>query len=147
MSAPEHEHSPASHARYIGEVVHLLKRRDVSATLISMSSPGDRREARLLLRPDQEAFTEPVPAEAALGWDEENGWSLIISADPDVPVAPAPFYKGLSVLPDPEDVAAWVVVVLAHPELTPSRDDHPFRDRAAADPAFEDELARYAARR
>jgi hypothetical protein len=36
------------------------------------------------------------------------------------------------------------VVLLAHPELTPSQEDHPFRDHVVADVAFEDELARYA---
>ena len=55
-----------------------------------------------------------------------------------------PVYKGLGVLPDPEDVAAWVVILLTHPELTPSREDHPFRDHAVEDPAFEAALARYA---
>lgn len=145
MSTSENGHTRLGHTRYIHEVLHRLELRDVAVRLINMGSPGGRREARLLLRPDQDAFAEQVPDEAALGWDEENGWSLVISADPDVPLAPAPFYKGLSVLPDPEDVAAWVVVLLAHPELTPSREDHPFRDHAASDPAFEDELAKYAA--
>ena len=51
--------------------------------------------------------------------------------------------KGLDVAPEPVDVAAWAVVVLAHPELTPSRDDQPLRDHRVADSAFEVLLAAY----
>ena len=49
-------------------------------------------------------------------------------------------HKGLSVVPDPEDVAAWAVVLLTHPELTPRRENHPFRDHMVVDPAFEAQL-------
>jgi hypothetical protein len=51
--------------------------------------------------------------------------------------------KGLSVVPDPEDVAAWAVTLLAYPELTPSREDCPVRDHSIADPDFWARLAAY----
>jgi hypothetical protein len=53
--------------------------------------------------------------------------------------------KGLDVVPDPSDVVAWVVVALAHPELTPSYEDGPSRSHSVFDPEFEARLARYAA--
>ena len=66
------------------------------------------------------------------------------SRDPVTLALLSPVYKGLSVLPDPDDVASWVVVLLTHPELTPSREDHPLRDHAVEDPEFEAQLARHA---
>jgi hypothetical protein len=87
--------------------------------------------------------TTPVPEEAFLGWDEENGWSLGLRRDPVTPAVLSPVYKGLGVLPDPDDVASWVVILLTHPGLTPSREDHPFRDHVVEDPEFEAQLARY----
>jgi hypothetical protein len=53
--------------------------------------------------------------------------------------------KGLGVVTDPEDVAAWAVVAMAHPELMPGREDHPFRDHSVADVSFEARLAGCAA--
>ncbi len=100
----------------------------------------------MLLGPDDAAaVTEAVPGYATVSWDEENGWALAARRDPEAVAAGDPVYKGIGVVPDPEDVAAWAVVLLAHPELTPSREDHPFRDRSINDPAFEESLAGYAA--
>lgn len=77
-------------------------------------------------------FAGQIPGRATASWDEENGWSLLLAGD----AVAARVHKGLSVVPDPEDVAAWAVVLLTHPELTPSRENHPFRDHTVADPAF-----------
>jgi hypothetical protein len=92
-----------------------------------------------VLRPDEDAFAEQVPELASVSWDEENGWSLSVSNES----LTGQVHKGLDVVPEPEDVAAWVVVSLAHPELAPGRDDHPFRDHRVADPGFEALLAAY----
>ena len=104
------------------------------------TSPDGRREATLTLRPDSAAFAERLPEEVSASWDEDDGWSMLVRRDSLV----SQVHKGLGVLPDPGDVAAWAVVLLAHPELTPSYEDHPFRDHAVADSGFEQELARYA---
>ena len=133
----------ADHAAYIGAVHRCLQERDVSVTTTSTGSHG-LRNAELHLHPDVDAFADPVPEEAFLAWDEENGWSLGLRRDPKTLAVVSPVFKGLSVLPDPDDVASWVVVLLTHPELTPSREDHPFRDHAVEDPGFEAQLARYA---
>lgn len=46
-------------------------------------------------------------------------------------------------LPDPDDVAAWVAVALTHPELTPSYEHGHLRAHGVADPDFEARLARF----
>jgi hypothetical protein len=51
--------------------------------------------------------------------------------------------KSLDVAPEPAELAAWAVAVLAHPELTQSREDHPLRDHRVADPVIEALLSAY----
>jgi hypothetical protein len=135
------EHHRADHVPYIAAVRRGLETCDIHVANVTATTAGaGRREATLVLRPDDTAFAERVPQEASAIWDEDNGWSLLVRHGPLADHV----HKGLGVVPDPEDVAAWAVVLLAHPELTPSRDDHPFRDHSAADPEFEAQLARYA---
>jgi Family of unknown function (DUF6292) len=138
MYAPEH--SRADHAPYISAVRNRLEARDLSVADMAVTISEDgRREATLLLRPVEEAFAERVPEEASASWDEENGWSMVVRQES----LTSQVHKGLEVAPEPEDVAAWAVALLAHPELTPSRDDHPFRDHRVADPIFEVLLTTY----
>lgn len=134
----------AGHAGYIEAVRRSLEKNDVDVTSARIGDRAQVRSAELHIRPAAGAFAAPVPAEAFLRWDEENGWSLGLRRDLATGVVLNPVHKGLGVLPDPEDVAAWAVVLLTHPELTPSREDHPFRDSAVADHEFEAQLARYA---
>ena len=137
------EHRRADHAPYIAAVRHSIETRDIRVTDVRTTTSGDgRREATLILRPDDAAFAERVRGEASASWDEDNGWSLLV----DHESLASRVHKGLGVAPDPEDVAAWAVVLLAHPELTPSYEDHPFRDHSAEDPGFEARLAQYAPR-
>jgi hypothetical protein len=139
----EQERARAGHAAYIGAVQRGLEEREVTVTLTRTGSSQGVRNAELRLRPVADMTATPVPEEAFLGWDEENGWSLGLRRDPVTLAVVSPVYKGLGVLPDPDDVASWVVVLLTHPELTPSREDHPFRDHAVEDPEFEAQLAWY----
>lgn len=140
MSAEPHVR--ADHRPYIEAVCASIEARGIRvAGNGTGASPGTGRTARLTLRPDQEAFAEPVPDEALALWDEVHGWSLLASPQP----AGCRISKGLAVLPDPADVAAWVAVALAHPELTPSYENGPLREHGVADPEFEARLARYPA--
>jgi hypothetical protein len=137
----EQASSRTSHAFYIEAVRRGIEEHDVRVADVQVGTARDgRREATLVLRPDAEAYLERVPQEASASWDEDNGWSVLVRHGSLVNRV----YKGLGVLPDPEDAVAWVVVLLAHPELTPSYEEHPYRDHAVADPGFEDQLARYA---
>jgi hypothetical protein len=77
VEAPEH--SRADHALYIRAVRRGLEARDIRVAEMGRTISGDgRREATLLLRPDEDAFAERVPAEASASWDEDNGWSLLV---------------------------------------------------------------------
>jgi hypothetical protein len=139
----EQERARADHAAYISAVQRGLEEREVIVTLTRTGSSQGVRNAELHLRLVPDMTATPVPEEAFLAWDEENGWSLGLRREPVTLAVLSRVYKGLGVLPDPDDVASWVVVLLTHPELTPSREDHPFRDHAIDDPEFEAQLARY----
>jgi hypothetical protein len=135
------EQPRAGHGPYIEAVRGSIEARDIRVTAVACAiSADDRREATLTLRPDQIAFADGVPAEASACWDEDDGWSMLVRHQS----LGSCVHKGLEVLPDPQDVAAWAAVLLAHPELTPSYEDHPFREHSVADPDFEARLARYA---
>jgi hypothetical protein len=96
---------------------------------------------------DESTFIGQAPIDTSLSWDEEYGWSLLARYEGVPPVAGSPVYKGFGVLPDPDDVASWVVTLLTRPNATPSRKDGPYRDCSAADPAFEAQLGRYSTAR
>ncbi len=132
----------ADHEPYIRAVCDSIESRDIRVTEAGIEiADCHGRTAWLRLQPEQETFAEPVPAEAHVLWDEGQGWSLRTRPGlPDNLIS-----KGLDVLPDPADVAAWVVVALTHPELTPSYEDGRLRAHSAADPEFGSRLARYAA--
>jgi hypothetical protein len=97
----------------------------------------------LVVQDDDPGVAAEGRGDASLCWDEEDGWSLRVRLDESDLSSGVPVYKGLGVVPEPEDVAVWVAVLLAHPEVTPSREDHPFRDHLTQDRAFEELLARY----
>lgn len=136
----EPEHHRADHGLYIAAVRRGIELRDIRVTSVNVTSVGGRREAALVLRPDESAFACQIPGEATACWDEADGWSMLVREDQLANMV----HKGLGVVPEPEDVAVWAVAVLAHPELTPSYEDHPFRDHRVPDPDFEAQLARYA---
>lgn len=133
--------SRADHAPYIAAVCSDLERRDVRVvdTMVWTSRDG-RRQAVLLLNPDDGAFPVEAVGQVRAQWNEEDGWSILAGEEP----SGGGVYKGLGVVPDPEDVATWAVVAVTHPELTPSREDHPFRDYSVVDASFEAQLATYA---
>jgi hypothetical protein len=133
----------ADHAPYVTAVRRHLEERDVRVAEASIAGHGSRREAKMLLCPDEDGFGEQAPVEAFVTWDEENGWALAAHQDSTRITAGVPRRMGLGVLPEPAEVAAWVAVLLAHPEVTPSREDHPFRNHLIDDPQFEAQLARY----
>lgn len=140
MNGPDERR--ADHSPYIAAVRDRLAARDIQVTNMSVTTaPGDLRQAALELHPDPDEFPGPVRDQASAHWDEDTGWSLRITQDslPDHEVR-----EGASALPDPDAVAAWVLVALTHPELTPANDGPPFRQHQHPDPDFEARLARYA---
>jgi hypothetical protein len=135
----------ADHGPYIAAVRRQLEARGIRSSDIRVSRRDGRRATALLvaLADADNVIGAGATSDASLYWDEEDGWSLRARPDAGDPGSADPVHKGLSVVPEPADVAAWVVVLLAHPELTPSREDHPFRDHLARDQGFEELLARY----
>jgi hypothetical protein len=120
VATPRRAASRADLVHYIAAVRVAIRGRDIQVSATSHTTGPDRRHAAMLtLRPDQGAFAEPVPAEAWARWDEDGGWSMIAHREGLSSV----IGKGLDVMPAPVDVAAWIVVLLAHPELTPSYED------------------------
>lgn len=140
MTVSEGGQRRADHGPYIEAVRRGMLTRGIAvkSTFIG-TSPDGRREATLMLRPDDSAFAERLPEETSASWDEDNGWSMTVRRDSFV----SRVDKGLGVLPTPDDVAVWAVMLLTHPELTPSYEGEPFRDHEKADPGFEEQLARY----
>lgn len=134
------EHVGADHGPYIRAVCNAIEARDIRVTEADIDiTDRHRRTAWLTVRPEQETFAEPVPAEAHVLWDERNGWSLRTLSGPLENL----ISKGLDVLPGPDNVAAWVVVALTHPELTPSYEGE--RAYRLPDAEFDARLARYTA--
>ena len=78
---------------------------------VCLSGHDGRRSAQMLLGPaDPAAAIETGSGDTTVTWDEENGWSLAARRDAEAITAGDPVYKGLGVVPDPDDVAAWAVV-------------------------------------
>jgi hypothetical protein len=140
MTVSEGGPRKADHGPYIEAVRRGMLARDIAVKSTFVGAwPDGRREATLLLRPDDSAFAERLPGEVSASWDEDSGWSMSVCRDSFV----SRVGKGLGVLPTPDDVAIWAVTLLTHPELTPSYEDGPFRDHEKPDPGFEEQLARY----
>jgi hypothetical protein len=134
----------ADHGHYVAAVRRQLEACGISASDIRVCRQDGRRATALLVAlTDADGVSGASTSDASLYWDEGDGWSLRTRPDAGDLSSAAPVYKGLSVVPEPADVAAWVLVLLAHPELTPSREDHPFRDHLMQDRGFEELLARY----
>ncbi|HEY1619264.1 MAG TPA: DUF6292 family protein [Streptosporangiaceae bacterium] len=133
----------ADHGPYVAAVRRQLEARGIRVSDIRVSRRDGRRATALLVALADADSTGAGACDASLYWDEEDGWSLRARPDAGDLSSAAPVYKGLSVVPEPADVAARVLVLLAHPELTPSREDHPFRAHLMQDQGFEELLARY----
>jgi hypothetical protein len=139
----EQSQSEAEHGPYIRAVGRGIEARDIAVSAVEIGLYGDDefRWARMTLSPDASEFAGPVVAEATAEWDEESGWSIVLPGG----ATGHGVLKGQSVLPEPDDVAAWVVVTLTHPELSLSYEDD-FWVRPMAEDEFQARLARYAAR-
>jgi len=133
----------ADHGPYIAAVGQALESRDVQVTEAAVTISGNgRREAMLMLRPDEESFAADVPEALGVRWDEDSGWRLDAGGQT---TGTGTFREGTGVLPGPDAVAAWVVVVLTYPALGAPGNVTQFRRHGDADPGFEARLARYAA--
>jgi Family of unknown function (DUF6292) len=130
----------SDHGPYIHAVAAALAERDIVAEVSVVSAELDFcREAVLDLRADQSAFDQQVPDQAVGFWDENSGWSLTITRGD----RETEFFEGTQLVPDPDAVAAWMVIGLTHPGLEAASGGAWFREAEEVDPEFEAQLARY----
>jgi hypothetical protein len=130
----------ADHAAYISAVIGALQSREVRTTEAAVTtSETGCREAMLLLRADEDAFAAESPEELAARWDEDHGWRLNTGSA----TTSGSSWEGTEVLPAPDAVAAWVVVVLTYPALAAAQEQVQFREHGVIDPDFEARLAKY----
>jgi hypothetical protein len=109
----------SAHAPYVHAVVAELRAQDVVVADVEVESTPLRR-VRM-------AITEPAPAGAGsqpewvrLMWTERHGWSWQVCYEGEQPRVPT--YFGISLVPPPTQVAAWLVVALRHPGVEPTRE-------------------------
>jgi hypothetical protein len=132
----------ADHAAYISAITEGLQSRELRIIEATVTTAENGcREAMLLLRAEADAFAVEAPARLAARWDEERGWRLEFG---DTPTACNSFWEGTEILPNPQAVAAWVVVALTYPALAAAQEPVRFREHSNADPSFEARLAKYA---
>ncbi|MGI8313455.1 DUF6292 family protein [Saccharopolyspora hattusasensis] len=132
---------PSSLADYIDAVVAALAGDDTRVLAHRADADTVPRTATIDLDTAQDdiAFTDLDAL--TLTWHEETGWEIGITYEPGVGLAPPPIYRGISVLPTPEVVAAWVGSVITHPEVIASRADGRLRTAGDTAPDFATALA------
>ena len=115
------------HGGYIRAVVTALTTRGVP-TVSARVGHGGMRHAQLTLTRRKRA--EPM----LLRWDEINGWSLHDRRPGRIPAV----FFGLTAVPPPDILAAWVVLSAAQLDATVIRTGEPFAPRN-----IDDELRAY----
>jgi len=139
----------ADHRPYIETVRVALLLRDIQVSVATFSSGRVRSAAMTLLPPDDD-FDEPwhptfTSAQfVELRWNEQDGWSLLALRPSDSALLPTIWHRGFGVVLPPEEIGAWLAVLLTMPAASSSQDDGPYRSRQMNDPAFEAALAAYA---
>ncbi|CAL9677699.1 hypothetical protein SUDANB95_08026 (plasmid) [Actinosynnema sp. ALI-1.44] len=115
----------ASHEAYVRKVVLALADRGVQADDVEVLASAVRRAQMTVTEIEPMGTLWESAQSVRLLWDERNGWSWQVhyvgEQEPRTPI-----FFGLSAVPEPRAVADWMAVSLAHPEVTPSREDGPF---------------------
>ena len=148
MNTSETHRPKADHRAYIETVRHELRLRDLHVG-IATHKPGTVRSAAMAMMPPDDDFDEPwhhtfARAEyVELRWTEEEGWALLAMHLSDDKHLPTIWRPGFSPVPAPDEVCNWLVLLLAAPGFSTSREDGPYRTHQKPDPAFEAALAAY----
>lgn len=139
----------ADHRPYIETVRVALLLKDIQVGVATFDTGQVRSAAMTLLAPDDD-FDEPwhhtfTSAQfVELRWNEEAGWSLLALHSADAALLPTTWHRGFGVVLPPEEVSAWLAVLLTMPALSSSQEDGPYRSHQQNDPAFEAALTAYA---
>ncbi|KWX05861.1 hypothetical protein TH66_00560 [Carbonactinospora thermoautotrophica] len=140
---PTGHHERADHRPYVDAVCAALEAQEIGVGT-RWTSATRLREATVRLAPDPEETAFGEAEEVLLRWTEEAGWFLVAPTVHEGQCLEFPWYMGFGVLPDPDEVAVWVDTLLIRPDLTPSREDGPYRRHTDYDPEFEQALRSYA---
>jgi hypothetical protein len=130
--------STAAHEAYVRQVVTALAAREIDVTDLEISAGRTRAASMKVV--EREPFG-PMGRDAewiTLRWDEREGWSYQVQY-PDDGLPRGRVFFGFSNVPAPFQIAAWLTVGLAHPEIEPSHEDGPFET-----PDLEEILRAYA---
>lgn len=149
MSTAESRYTTADHRPYIETVRVALLLKDIQVGTATFNSGQVRSAAMTVLPPDDDfddpwAHTFASAEHAALRWNEEEGWSLLAMHASDGKSLPTIWRRGLAVVLPPEEICAWLALLLTMPALSSSQEDGPYRTHQTHDPAFEASLAAYA---
>lgn len=139
----------ADHRPYIETIRVALLLKDIQVGTATFETGHVRSAAMTLLAPDDD-FDEPwhltfTGAQfVELRWNEQDGWSLLALHAADAASLPTVWHRGFGVVLSPEEVSAWLAVLLTMPALSSSQEDGPYRSAHQHDPALEAALAVYA---
>ncbi len=132
----------SDHQPYVQVVVEEIE--EIGLAVLGHAVPGRPPAVRTavvtLAVPDSGPYADE-DEDIELAWDEAFGWVLRLPAEAGV----SNWFMGEDLVPSPGRVARWVDMVLAHPGMTPSREDGPQRLPESDDEAFETRLSAYAA--
>ncbi|WP_141658812.1 DUF6292 family protein [Carbonactinospora thermoautotrophica] len=140
---PTDHRERADHRPYVDAVCAALEAQEIGVEACQTSATR-LREATVRLTPDPEETAFGEAEEVLLRWTEEAGWFLVAPTVHEGQRLELPWHMGFGVLPDPDEVAVWVAVLLTRPDATPSREDGPYRSHTEYDPEFERALRSYA---
>lgn len=140
----------ADHRPYIEAVRVALLLKDIQVGAATFGTGRVRSAAMTLLAPDDD-FDEPwhptfTSAQfVELRWNEQDGWSLLALHPGDAAaLLPTVWHRGFGVVLPPEEISAWLAVLLTMPALSSSQEDGPYRSVQQHDPALEAALTAYA---
>jgi hypothetical protein len=149
MSTTEPQPAKVDHRPYIETVRIALLLQDLHVGVASFNSGTVRSAAMTLLPPDVDfedpwAQTFARAEQVQLRWSEEDGWSLLALHTSDEGPLPTIWRRGFGVVLPPDEICAWLDLLLTMPALSSSQEDGPYRTHQKHDPAFEASLAAYA---
>jgi len=149
MNTDPSQPARADHRPYIETVRVALLLKDIHVGA-AVFNTGLVRSAAMTLLPPDEDFDEPwhhtfASAERVeLRWTEEDGWSLLALHASGDATLPTIWRPGFGVVLPPDEVTAWLALLLTMPIASASREDGPYRSHQRRASAFEAALAAYA---
>lgn len=139
----------ADHKPYIETVRAALLVKDVHVGAVAFSTGRVRGATMPLFAPDDDTddpwhYTFIHAERVELRWSEEDGWSLLALHTRGDALLPTIWRRGFGIVLPPEDVGAWLSLLLTMPGFSSSQEDGPYRSHQQHDAALEATLAAYA---